>query len=819
MEPIFLSTPLEHIAFFKKLSKRTRNVCQRNRLLCLTDLMNLTPDEIQFLKGAGARTIAELSDFRATLAPMMPRMSEGILWDDISEELIPLRDVFKVARAAFGVILAGMDRYCVPVVRAWLEENEQRFILNCISGFMPDMPMDESDARIVRQILPQFFTELKQLMVCDFPSMIPALERCREMAESLCARNRTRDRYLSLPHIGRRLLANEYRKAFNEMLSVRAANVYAQLSDLDQAIDIVGSPELFEREYSTLGGRKSRGEFMDLLRVCKLDLESFFEQYNVHRNRGTETGFLRTRYLQVQYPFLSRSEIAALSRMGNPDEPAVLMRLARAYLLNDNDNPSRAFVLYFGLADDAQPVTQDEAAETLGITRERVRQLIVAGAKYPAEMQEVVDGLRATLTDVFIPHYSPFMTTFEVPGQDPSHALGPVRIMGILCSLAPEYKVERINGSPHSYMVRREYMSGFNIMEVYNKIVHLATVQQYEALELNLEDFLSDGAAPGSLHPEVMTVAPLFLDTLSRHPNITIREDGTICVARTKYDIVAEAVDVLRQEGAPLGLKDLYSRVQARCNGTVIPTERSFKAYIYNAPQIVAVGRRSTYGLTEWTHISTLSNTEHIHRALAEHQRPMTSRQLAEALRKELPDITPTRIAALIGGDQKGRFRSLGLGLYGLADLEYGEADVDAVGTERMAFADRFRHFRDFVHRHRRFPTFNGDNHEQTLNRWIRNVQAGRIRHSASEAEELRHFMEVNAHLPHNRSEVEFRDRCEEIARAAADGRLDEDMHRWIAHQRRKNLSGNRRAYLHHLTSDMDNGTAGAAYTSNLTLN
>ena len=146
--------------------------------------------------------------------------------------------------------------------------------------------------------------------------------------------------------------------------------------------------------------------------------------------------------------------------------------------------------------------------------------------------------------------------------------------------------------------------------------------------------------------------------------------DGSVELPRTWVDVAAECADILRRAGKPLHIDEIFRRFKRRCPEHKFTEPEQLRRLMWTDGRTRAVGKRSTYGLAEWSHIYFGTMRDLLHECLESHDEPVTLDDLVEYVRGHYPDVTASSIYASLVGDHLGRFVQYEGG-FGLSSKDY----------------------------------------------------------------------------------------------------------------------------------------------------
>ena len=102
-------------------------------------------------------------------------------------------------------------------------------------------------------------------------------------------------------------------------------------------------------------------------------------------------------------------------------------------------------------------------------------------------------------------------------------------------------------------------------------------------------------------------------------------------------------------------------------------------------------------------------------------------------------------------------------GYYGLANKSYPSRFRKAESFKRYTFTERFKMLEQFISTYHRFPTYAGGDMEKGLQRWLDNIEQGRVDATTYQRAKLNKLLQTyrDAHIPENHLEENFLEMCQ----------------------------------------------------------
>ena len=200
--------------------------------------------------------------------------------------------------------------------------------------------------------------------------------------------------------------------------------------------------------------------------------------------------------------------------------------------------------------------------------------------------------------------------------------------------------------------------------------------------------------------------------------------------ARKNNPIIVE--EILRDAGHPMTMDEIYDeftyRYPERC-----AVYDSFRGNISNNPNIVPIGRSSTYALAEWQEGEHRGGTirSFVEEYLETQNQPIASLEsLGEYVRRFRPDTEDNSIASNLLQEKSQKyalFERDGIRYIGYRDGEYDESFVSLEYNRphKRATEDSMALLKAFIKEHHHFPLFQDNDPEETrLSRFVDNMRS-----------------------------------------------------------------------------------------------
>ncbi len=614
---------------------------------------------------------------------------------------------------------------------------------------------------------------------------------------------RTVDGFDSLNRATRRRLEIAYGAAFSAM-SVRTRNIFSSLAAFSAIRPYIEGRRLLRLSAFSGCGKRSSEEIAGLLRrMTRMLTDTLAVPENYVEDEVSSLEYHMTR-IGEEYPFLDETDRRRVAALAADNAEVSPFFLISRYICSLGSNHAEAYRLHYCIGE-AGTGTPDMAsiASRLGLTRERVRQLLLKRIPLPAAIESVLDGVRRALRDDFMRDDSPVFDRFLAGHMAPSSRTA---VMGMVTAIDDSFTIVSLSGSDRSYLVRKRLMTGVKIMATFYALNRAVFRVSDSATEFDVVDFIRRESGAAQLAEDVYRIAPLFTDEIGRTFGVTV-EGSKIRVRANRFSITAAIEKVLADAGHAMTLTELYGAVADTCPQIKLPGIGAFKLYIYNSPNVAPVGKSGRYVLTAWDDVFTGTICQCVEMILRNSSTPLSVNAMMPKIRKYFPDTTAASVSGIISMSVPGHFIPYGRSTYGVAGKKYpGYMPTRRRMPAKVSFAERFARLREFMAVNNRFPgpcVMARDDGEGSLYRWLYNSTHRNVAISEADYAALQEFLGTVDHLPRNRREETFYRRCSEIRADFDDhGRIESTVHgRWLAEMtdRRETLEPRLRRYLDEL--------------------
>lgn len=332
----------------------------------------------------------------------------------------------------------------------------------------------------------------------------------------------------------------------------------------------------------------------------------------------------------------------------------------------------------------------DEIALTLGLTRERVRQIALSVAEdlpeklnflntYKTQLlelsgdygldfskdlvlvrQAVADDINLREQTSFTPKF--FATAFSFLQTDTHLLFG-----------------EQFDFFQNHYLIRRELTGAFDFEAFIGDLRRQTSERIEEDYSLDLDghlySFLKTGET-SQLARARRVCEDLLLLEFEEATRLDFPDSLVLC-RNTKLRILNYILEALKHRGEPMHVTEVYTHIREQYPELEI-TEGSVRATLQREKfHFIYFGRTSTYGLAKWETeregIRGGTIRDITEEYLQQFSEPKHYYDITVFVLRYRPDTSPKSIHANLQYDMSGRFREFTAGFWGLAERNYGD--------------------------------------------------------------------------------------------------------------------------------------------------
>lgn len=541
-------------------------------------------------------------------------------------------------------------------------------------------------------------------------------------------------------------LEEKYKELCDKMLSTRAKTLQAtNLPTLKSILPFVGvSRASFSDVCPNRIMRKSLDELYDL----SIELEKIIFAVLPKTNDDLWVDFL-----ELDFPFLSAKAIEQVEIYHIENNAIPLFFIAYNYLTTSSRREDKIFCMLNGLYD-GKCLTLAEAGKHLKLSGERVRQIFCTKKDFQFSKLDNHTGwsiYRGLFSAAYITELSP---KYRMIKEDEHLPLG-FSAFAKLVPLVANFEVFQMEGK--TILCNKSFIDVFDFDTAYKKLEAAIKGRYAQDTKISLYYFTKDVKAIYLEDAQrLMTYVATELFKLS------LDEESCFTISRNYVDVGLEVYNILNEKGKPMSLISIFKEFKRRFPDHNSSDPNKFKFLFVRYGHIKPIGMTSTYGLDTWQNVYFGNIRDLLRETLEASPIPLSIDKLTKIVKKHFKQTNAKSIASTMSQDATN-FVVFENAYYGLATKKYPPRFRLAADKKRYPFNERFKMLETFISTYRRFPTSSGGEAEQSLYRWLDNVNLGRIEVTPFQKKKLTTMLQPyrDAHIPENQLEVKFLEMCQ----------------------------------------------------------
>lgn len=478
---------------------------------------------------------------------------------------------------------------------------------------------------------------------------------------------------------------------------------------------------------------------------------------------------IRTEFLKRDYPFLTSRQRQFVFDFNKANGHAPLLFLLLQFLRLSDNRSNKIYCLFNGIFD-GQKRTLNEIAEAMGLSRERIRQIIdkkrVRGRTEKGLTNAGVEAQEIPLLnhadwdcydDLLDLPFIYGRTDEYVKLKEEEHLPVDFGVFASLVELIADFKAEEVEGL--TILVNNNYKN-LNLtycLDVLNSIIN---AKYSEDTYVAVDSILTN--VPEIFKPKMKDLIRYVVTEIYK---VKITKDDRFYLPQNFIDVSEELYDILAQKGEPMHVDDIFNAFKAKYPDHKYVESAQIKASLYKHKHIRAVGKTSCYALDSWGWVYFGSIRDLLVDLLNDSDVPLHIDVLYDGVSEHYPNTTKSSVAATMEDEDLQRFVEFEGGYFGLTSKQYPTEYVVATTVQRYRFEERFQMFKDFVEAYHRFPSYNGSEQEASMMRWFYNVTTGVLsmtdEQKAMLDDTLKHYDELE--YPRSATESEFLVKCQDV--------------------------------------------------------
>ena len=544
-------------------------------------------------------------------------------------------------------------------------------------------------------------------------------------------------------------------------LNTRSKNTYPKFQNLEELIkDIYSSHKMNLMEKKNVGKRTCQ-EIERFINETRIYFEEITANIDTRDPTIAYTKFDHdVAVLGEKYPFLLTKECEDIVRHTTTNKCMPYLFIAHRYILRCEDRNVILFRDYYGINSEQRRNSLKELGERIGLSSERVRQLVVKGVSFPNSIvRGIEEYLNGYLKNVICGAEDIGKMVLKQQMLDmPANQL--ILLIG---ALTDSYSIIQFDENSKYYLVKKVLIKNVKIKNVLYKIKSFIELKNSTIRQLDILKYIKQGSGP--YHPNIKELCKIYACYLQDNYNVTISQYRYVTIPPNSFNRSKAIESIMEEFGVPVSLNLIIDRYNSVYPDYQILSPANFKHYIQLNPNISSKGKTGIYVLRSWGENFTGTITSYLIHILKTFNEPIKLDCLVDFVMEQYPSTNKKSIYNLIIGDSKQRFVIFEDEFIGLNGMAFNSHKVKERNTyKKRSFESKFCDLREFVKLHKRFPFINTfDDEEKSLARWLQKVLKTSKDIPNNQGEMLKEFIENNKILPQNTREYKFLEMCDQI--------------------------------------------------------
>ena len=258
----------------------------------------------------------------------------------------------------------------------------------------------------------------------------------------------------------------------------------------------------------------------------------------------------------------------------------------------------------------------------------------------------------------------------------------PFESFSMICTEGFYMKMVKVNGIRFlidGHLLISEIIRVCKAIKAYNNQTKV------EAESIPLADLLNNvGEYEKSYYLEAL---PIIIDKAF---GLVVDEEGNIILPPQGVDVIYELTEILRKNGKPMSLKELYAALIEKRPEIKDKSFDNIRSKVLEADALKPIGMTTRYALAEWDHVYRGTIRQLVADVLEEAKRPVHIDKIMKKVLKVYPNTNKKNVMASINS-YKARFICFGDGLFGLMESHhYGYTPNFIAEIAKAAFTREF---------------------------------------------------------------------------------------------------------------------------------
>lgn len=771
---IYLDITIQELFDSGHISTRTYNCLRNAGMATLADVRNYaeSPAELMKLKNFGKKSYTEIELLyrevqteKGSQNPLTPEETFALVGEIIGEILLESYNSLFIEENNVTTFFKA----CFPSVEELHSKvmSNEKNLLEIHDGFSMAENIE------IRKMFTSYLNESISKMLegqytnnDTYTEYKAALTNLLSQLEEFSYKDKAE--HFILPSV-REFLQNIYVQMCKTQLSVRARNFAEHFAPNFE--DLVPLFDATLQDYKNLcPGQNMRKTLTEIFHFNK-QLKDKFDSYWQMSEDEVQTAMLRR-----DYPFLNSMERRFVMEHSRRYGMNPLLFLLYNYMRISEVRNNKIFSLLYGIFDGKER-TLNEMVEVMGLSRERIRQIVSKKLEVHETELIMTDGWKNYDRLLSLPYITEETSEYLLL-KEREHLYFEFRVFARLMQLVGDrdfevvvknyeresgifrftnqYEIEIIGNI--AVVINRKKMPLIRVCDCVDSLRALVSSRYTDDTPISVEASLNAMSIE-----EKENAIKLMTYIATKGLGLEVNDNCEVIVYKNYIDIAEDLYTILLQKGEPMSVDEIFEAFKQKYPKHKYTDSSKIRPYLFRHPKIKAIGNSSRYGLACWKNVFYGSIRDLLIKQLDESDKPLHIEQLFDAVIEHYPTTKIKSLEWSMADDALNRFVQFNDGYFGLRGREYDESFEEyCVERQRFHFDERFKDFRKFVEDYNRYPVSNNGERESSLYRWMYNVQNGVLDITNEQKQKLEDTMKHDEldYIPRNAAENEFRNNC-----------------------------------------------------------
>ena len=462
-------------------------------------------------------------------------------------------------------------------------------------------------------------------------------------------------------------------------------------------------------------GRKTSMELKDFVIKFFDSVSTIMNSAKNEENRK----LLGLQQTKKTFPFLQDDGVEFVYDFKERNSHFPMFYLLYHYITRNPSHYASLICRFYGI--DQEPEDLDEISYKLGLSRERCRQLLASNELKDSPILTTIEWNNYDFLDNILVY-----NTFNYTQMLEAEGLGCLSLHAFvgLCSCLKQIKICKIKRkTPKRYYLSGLFFRCFDFKNCIRDIENTLNKRCTQDIILPLSIFI-DSYWIKEPSFSVSKVEDAITYILKNDYGICVGEDRTLHINQNAIDRKEEIYKILEEKGSPMHISQIMNALKLRNDEISDATIEQVKADIQRHPEIVPLGKSSSYAIKEWN-LYTGTIRDLLYDILSNESTPISIEELYNKVSQIYPNTSIKSITSTMASDEQERFVRFVDLHYGIVGKKYPDNYIvwDAEEHSKKTFEERLREFESFLKSHRHLPRSSSEIMEEaSLWRWYKRV-------------------------------------------------------------------------------------------------